>query len=242
MRRSTASVWAIPGHIENLARAVAELEPSALSARIAALESFVTEARLTRMRSVIDQRVGSVTVLLDSPHDPHNGAAIVRSSDAFGLARVHVIERRESFLTARTVARGSERWVDVSTHRNGADAAAELIGAGFELYSTHPEGELEPEALADLRTPFALVLGNERDGIAEDLRAHTRRTVKVPMRGYAESLNVSVTAAILLYSAMRGRPGDLTDRARDQLLLRGLIQTIPRAREVLDARNLPTSW
>jgi tRNA (guanosine-2'-O-)-methyltransferase len=93
-----------------------------------------------------------------------------------------------------------------------------------------------------LRSPFALVLGNERDGIAEDLRAHTRRSVKVPMRGYAESLNVSVTAAILLYAAMRGRPGDLPDRDRDCLLLRGLIQTIPRAREVLDARNLPTSW
>ncbi|MBL8740893.1 MAG: RNA methyltransferase [Myxococcales bacterium] len=242
MRRSTASVWAIPGHIESLARAVGELEPSEVAARIAVLEPFVTEARLGRMRGVIERRVGAVTVLLDSLHDPHNGAAIIRSSDAFGLARVHVIERRESFLTARTVARGSERWVDVSTHRTGSNAVAELAAAGFELFATHPEGELEPEALAELRTPFALVLGNERDGIADDLRAHTRRSVKVPMCGYAESLNVSVTAAILLYAATRGRPGDLPDRERDKLLLRGLIQTIPRAREVLDARRLPTTW
>lgn len=242
MRRTTANVWAIPRELESLAQAVAELSPEALRARIEVLEALVTDARRERIRTVIEQRVASITVLLDSLHDPHNGAAIIRSSDAFGLARVHVIERRESFLTARTVARGSERWVDVSTHRSGTEAASCLTNAGFELMTTHPEGDLEPEALADVRTPFALVLGNERDGIADDLKPHTSRSVKVPMRGYAESLNVSVTAAIMLYSAMRGRRGDLDDRDRNRLLLRGLIQTVPRAREVLDARNLPTSW
>lgn len=203
----------------------------------AALERFVTDERQARLRTVIGQRLASVTLLMDAPHDPHNGAAVVRSCDAFGLQHLHVVERREGFLSANSVSRGSERWVDVHAHPRADVAIAQLRDQGHELIATHPAGELGPEDLASIPR-LALVLGNERDGIAGELRAACTRAVRIPMRGFAESLNVSVTAAILLHHATTGRAGDLPQEERDRLYLRALFFTLPRAPELLDGQGL----
>ncbi len=202
-----------------------------------ALSQFVTDERRDRLRAVIGARLDAVTVVMDAPHDPHNGAAIVRSCDAFGIQRLHVVERREGFLSANSVSRGSERWVDVEAYEDPQEAIALLRERGYELVATHPEGELAPEDLATVPR-LALLFGNERDGIAGELRAACTRAVRIPMRGFAESLNVSVTAAILLQHATAGRPGDLAEEERDRLFLRALFFTLPRAPELLEGQGL----
>jgi tRNA (guanosine-2'-O-)-methyltransferase len=147
-----------------------------------------------------------------------------------------VVERVQTFLASREVARGSQRWVDVSTYPTIAPAIERLEGEGFALCATHPEGELLPEALADIPR-VAVVLGNERDGIAGEIAARCKLRVRVPMRGFAESLNVSVTAALVLRAATANRPGDLSEDEKARLYLRGLGLTLPRAPEILAARG-----
>ena len=197
----------------------------------------MTSERRERLRAVFAARLDALTVVMDAPHDPHNGAAVLRSCDAFGVQRLHVVERLETFLAARTVARGSERWVDVCTHRTAANAITALRASGHELVATHPAGELSPNDLASIPR-LALVLGNERDGIEAELTAACARTVRIPMRGFVESLNVSVTAAILLEHASAGREGDLAEEERDRLYARALVVTIPHAPEILAARGI----
>jgi len=199
---------------------------------ITALEPLVTEDRRARLQRVIADRLDSVTVLMDAPHDPHNGGAVVRSCDAFGVQRLHVVERYEPFLVATTVARGSEKWVDVLCHASAAAAADELRKRGHEFIATDPDGELWPDDLCRIARP-ALVIGNEREGIAQDLKALCARAVRVPMRGFTDSLNLSVCTAILLAAAIRGRPGDLPERERRRLYARALYLTNPRAADVL---------
>jgi tRNA (guanosine-2'-O-)-methyltransferase len=201
------------------------------------LEAFVRPERAARLRAVFAARLDAVTVLMDAPHDPHNGAAVLRSCDAFGLQRIHVLERIERFLAANTVARGSERWVDVRTYAAPEQAAAALQASGHELVATHPEGELLPPDLAAIPR-LALVLGNERHGIHAEVARSCARSVRVPMRGFAESLNVSVTAAILLEQATRGRPGDLPEGEQAFLYARALVLTVPHASEILAARGV----
>ena len=82
------------------------------------------------------------------------------------------------------------------------------------------------------------MLGNERTGIVEQLHAACRHSVRIPMRGFAESLNVSVTAAILLQQATANRPGDLAPRDRDLLFARALVLTVPHAPEILVAKGM----
>jgi tRNA (guanosine-2'-O-)-methyltransferase len=201
---------------------------------IQVLGPMVSERRKARLTEVFARRTGCVTVLLDAPHDPHNGAAVLRSCDAFGVQEVHVIPRSEKFLASNLVAKGAERWVDVVEHAAAATAAGLLTERGFELVATHPDGKLLPEDLVRFEK-VCLVLGNERDGISEELASMSRQSVRIPMVGFVESLNVSVSAAILLRAATHGRPGDLTGPTRERLLARGLYHSVPRASEILAA-------
>jgi tRNA (guanosine-2'-O-)-methyltransferase len=222
---------------ELLDPAIVRAETERAAEVVRALEPLVTERRRDRVLEVIGKRLASVAVLFDAPHDPHNGAAVIRSCEAFGVQSLHVVEREEKFLAAASVARSAEQWIDVVCHKTAESAALVVARAGLEMVAAHPAGELLPEDLASIPR-VAIVLGNERDGITEDLAARCARRVRVPMRGFVESLNVSVTAAILLASATRGRTGDLDDAARTRLYARGLFHSVPRAREVLVERGV----
>jgi tRNA (guanosine-2'-O-)-methyltransferase len=198
------------------------------------LEPMVLERRRERFLAVIGARVGSVTLLLDDLADPHNRAAIVRSCDAFGVQELHAVQSADEFLVHHLVAAGTERWVDVCRHLTPRAAAEHLLERGFELVETHPKGELVPEDLASVPR-LALILGNEHRGVDPSLSRAARRRVRIPMRGFVESLNVSVCAAVLLAAATRGRAGDLSPEARQHLYARSLFLSVPRAERVLDA-------
>jgi tRNA (guanosine-2'-O-)-methyltransferase len=234
VRRSTSNVSPIA---REQARLLAALEGLDARAVAIVLEEFVTDERRARLRAVFAARIDAVTVAFDAPHDPHNGAAVIRSCDAFGVRRLHVVERVEPFLASNTVARGSERWVEVVAHPTALSCVRALEQEGYELIATHPEGALVPGDLA-ARRRIALVLGNEREGIAEELRRACRTSVRVPMRGFAESLNVSVTAAILLEHATTGRAGDLPGADRELAYARALVLSVPHAPEILAERGL----
>jgi tRNA (guanosine-2'-O-)-methyltransferase len=204
---------------------------------IGVLEPLVSDARRLRLGEVFEQRLESVNLLLDAPHDPHNGAAVVRSCDAFGIQELHVLPRVEPFLVARRVARGTQGWVDVIEHLTVQSAVQHLTSRGFELVATHPRGQLEPPDLRELGR-VTLVLGNEHRGILPELVAACSRTVRVPMRGFVESLNLSACAAVLLAAATRGRAGDLPPARHRALYARGLFRTVPRAGIVLRAQKM----
>ena len=220
MRRRSEGVL-VGGEVETTA------PPHPAEDVIAALEPFVTEARVARIRGVLSRRLTSIALVVDALHDPHNGAALVRTCDAFGVQTIHAIERLEPLAIAGSVARGTQKWIDVVRHESGAACVAALRRSGHELIATHPEGALLPDDLATIPR-LALVLGNEREGIAPELRAACARAVRVPMVGFVESLNVSVTAAILLFAATRGRGGDLDEAALRARYARALWLSVPR--------------
>lgn len=208
--------------------------PFSVERVIEVLEPLVLEPRRARLLQVIGERLQSVTLVMDAPHDPHNGAAVLRSADAFGVQSVHIVPRSESFLVSANVAKGTERWVDVTTHPTAESAIGALRQQSYRLVATHPEGRLVPDDLATIPR-VALVMGNEHDGISEALARAADDSVRIPMRGFVESLNVSVSAAVLLAFATRGRSGDLGQTAQRLLYARGLYRTVKRAEEVLDA-------
>jgi tRNA (guanosine-2'-O-)-methyltransferase len=230
MRRTTPGVL---GALDLLDGRIARAEAHDPERVIRLLEPMVTEERRARLASVIGRRLGSVAVVLDRPYDPHNGAAVLRSCEAFGVQRLHVVERRGTpFAVARSVARGAEKWMDVTLHASPASVQRWAEASGTRLVGTHPEGTLVPDELATIPR-LALVLGNEREGIGPELSSACAEHVRVPMRGFVESLNVSVTAAILLSAATRERDGDLDARDRRRLYARGLYLSVPRAEEIV---------
>jgi tRNA (guanosine-2'-O-)-methyltransferase len=230
MRRTTPGIL---GAHELVDRRIARAEAHDPELLVRTLEPMVTESRRARLQEVIGRRLSSVTVVFDRPYDPHNGAAVVRSCEAFGVQQLHVIEREGTpFAVARSVARGAEKWIDVRCHAAPASVVAWARATDTPLVATHPDGELAPDELA--RMPrVGVVLGNEREGIHDDLALACSARVRVPMRGFVESLNVSVTAAILLAAATANRPGDLDTGSRRRLYARGLYFSVPHAEDVL---------
>jgi len=204
---------------------------------IETLEPLAVDERRQRLWSVIRSRIGSVTVLMDAPHDPHNAAAVLRSCDGLGIPRVHLVPREEDFAVGRTVSKGAERWIEVIRHRSPQAALEALHLQGFTTVATHPEGNLEPHDLANL-PKVAIILGNEHDGLRDALHEGAKNSVRIPMRGFVESFNVSVAGAILLYAATRGRSGDLSESEQARLYARALVRSVPRALEVLSAAQL----
>lgn len=203
---------------------------------IEALEPFVLPERCARIRAGLAMRLSDVTVVMDRPHDPHNGAAVLRSCDAFGVQSVHVVSEHQPFLVSRVVTRRSERWLDIHEYKTPHEAIGPLLGQGYELVTTHPEGELLPHQLRDI-PKLALVLGNEHWGIDERFVRAAGRSVRIPMRGFVESLNLSVSAAILLHAATSNRPGSLHPDDQRRLFARGLYQSVKRAELVLASQT-----
>lgn len=199
---------------------------------IRTLEPLVSDERRERLRHVVEARIGSVTLLLDAPRDPHNAAAVLRTCDALGVQQLHVIPSADGFVAASNITTGAERWVDTIRHETPGDAVRHLTSGGYALLATHPMGELVPDDLAGY-SRLALVMGNEHEGIRAELAEAADARVRVPMSGFVESLNLSVCAAILLKAATRGRQGDLADRERQRLYARWLVRSVSRAGEVL---------
>ncbi|HEX8796012.1 MAG TPA: RNA methyltransferase [Polyangiaceae bacterium] len=232
MRRNTPGVLRAE---ETIDVRVARAEGHDPDRVIRLLEPLVTEGRRARLVEVIGRRLGSVAAVFDGPYDPHNGAAVVRTCEAFGVQRLHVIERPGTpFAMAHSVARGAEKWIDLVRHAGPATVIAWAQGASMPLIGADATGDLTPDDLRAMPR-FALVLGNEREGVREEVARACAGRVRVPMRGFVESLNVSVTAAILLQAATHGRPGDLDEGERRRLYARGLYLSVPHAEDVLGA-------
>lgn len=203
---------------------------------ISVLAALVVPERRATIRTRLAERLATVTVVMDQPHDPHNGAAVLRSCDAFGVQEVHVVAPARPFLVSKVVSRRTERWLDIHEHQSYDDVLPALERGGMELVTTHPQGELQPEELASIPR-LALVLGNEHWGVHPSLVRAAGRSVRIPMRGFVESLNVSVSAAILLQHAVKGRQGSLPAADQERLYARGLYYSVKRADLVLSAHT-----
>lgn len=167
----------------------------------------ITDRRLARMVGVLARRQPDLAVALENVHDPHNVSAVIRSCDATGVASAHLVypEEVERPRLSKGVAASAHRWLDIEYHSTIDDCYAALRTAGLTIYATYL-GECTFELHeVDLTQPSAFVFGNESLGISEEARVQADATLKIPMVGMVDSLNISVAAAVILYEAMRQR-------------------------------------
>jgi tRNA (guanosine-2'-O-)-methyltransferase len=202
---------------------------------VGALAPLVTDARRARMESVIARRTRSLIPVLEDLADPHNGAAVLRSADAFGCHEVHVIEGARKFAISHRVSRGAHRWLELVHHASTEACLEALASRGYAVYVAAMDGTIGPEEIAAIPRA-AIVFGNEHRGVSQRVRDAAAGTYTIPMVGFVESLNVSVASAITLYVASRGRHGDLDDPARTEILARYLWASVRDADQIVRER------
>ncbi|MBS9463857.1 RNA methyltransferase [Flagellimonas sp. 389] len=169
---------------------------------LAYLEGFLTEGRKQRFLEVLQQRTRYVTVAIEDVYQLHNTSAVIRSCDAFGIQDVHIVEDRFGKRLDKNIAMGAEQWVDVSRYSTTSECITTLKDKGYEIIATTPHHDSIPLSDFTLNTKTALFFGTEKEGLSEEVIQKADRFLKIPMVGFSESLNVSVSAAIIIREVM----------------------------------------
>jgi tRNA (guanosine-2'-O-)-methyltransferase len=172
------------------------------AARIAFLEQHISAHRLAKVRQVLAQRTRHLTVVLENLYHPENGNAVMRSVECFGLQEMQVIQEKYDWKYSLKIARGAAKWAELNAYdaQNGGAAAcyAHLRSRGYQLVATDPQpGSCTAQNL-DLSKPVALIFGTESTGVDPQTLAMADARIHIPMVGFTESFNISVSAGILL--------------------------------------------
>jgi tRNA (guanosine-2'-O-)-methyltransferase len=208
-------------------------EPSGEAWRL--LAPCLSEERLERLREVLAARVGGIHLVLDDLYDPHNLSAILRTAEAFGLQYVTLTGAVPEGLNPR-VSLGAHRWLTIRRERDRIACLREFKERGFAVaVAVLEEGAIDPREYSPAG-PVALVLGNERLGLGREWIEGADVRLKIPLAGFARSLNVSVAAGILIAEllgkstlAARGLPTEELERLAD-LWIR---KSVPHAAKIL---------
>lgn len=156
---------------------------------------------------VAANRTRYLTVLLEEIYQEHNASAVLRSCDCFGIQELHVVESKNQYKVQRDIARGAGRWVDLYNYNEGLtpllDAVSKLKSKGYKIAALTPDADLSIFDVP-LDQPLALSFGTEWEGISDEIREIADYKVSIPMVGFTESFNVSVSVALTL-QALRQR-------------------------------------
>jgi tRNA (guanosine-2'-O-)-methyltransferase len=202
------------------------------------LSEFVTQHKLDLFEKVLRFRTRHITVILEDLYQPHNASAVLRTCDCFGIQDVHIIENQNSYEVNPDVALGSSKWLNLLRYNrleyNTPEAFGYLRKKGYTIIATSPhKNDVFLEELP-VEPKTALVFGSELRGIANETISHADGWVKVPMVGFTESLNVSVSAAIILhYLTGKLRKSDIqwtmTEEEKLDLKLKWIKNVVKRA-------------
>ncbi len=183
---------------------VTEEQQSRLTQHLAA---YISEQRKAHIEQVLSCRTRKVTVALEDIYQPQNASAVVRTCECLGVQDIHIIENTTPYQLNKKVLKGSYKWINLIRYRiknanNTLRCMQELRSQGYRIIATDPSGTIGIEELEVGPEKLALVFGNEDRGVSGTVRQHCDATVRIPMTGFTESLNLSVSVAICLFQVM----------------------------------------
>lgn len=206
-------------------------------------DTLVLDVRRERLDQVIALRTRTLTVVLDRLEDSFNMAAVLRTCEGMGLQEVHVIENPDApFVPHTKVTQGCDKWLDVHLHQDFAACRAHLKERGFTLHaSAVAEGARSLYAMR-FDAKLALVFGNERYGVSEEVLAGVDGVFWIPMRGFTRSFNISAAVAVCISHAVHwreehlGPAGDLTEQETASLKERFRVLSVKQRKRIYKGR------
>lgn len=170
------------------------------------LQKFLKPQRIERFEEVLANRTKHFTVAVENIFQSHNASAVMRSCDCFGVQDLHVIANHNEYELSKDVAMGAEKWVDMHSYskkeNNTQDCIDELKSQGFQIVATtpHTDDVLLPDF--DVTKKSAFFFGTEISGLSDIVLDQADAFVRIPMYGFTESYNISVSAALVLHDVV----------------------------------------
>ena len=201
------------------------------------LSEFVSENRRKKFDEVIRWRTRHITIALEDIYQPHNASAVLRSCDCFGIQDVHIIENKNAYSVNPDVALGSSKWLDLIKYNKEEENTLTCIKAlkekGYRVVATTPHEKDCTIGELDINSKLCLFFGTELKGISPIVREHADEFVKIPMFGFTESFNISVSAALCLHTLVTklhasDAKWELSEEEKEIIMLQWLRNTITK--------------
>ena len=199
----------------------------------------ITDERKALFKELIQKRTKYLTVVLENIYQPLNASAVLRSCDCFGIQDVHVIENYNEFKADREVAMGASNWLSVNRYdkneNNTLDCIQSLKNKGYRIVATSPHNSQTDLINFDLsKGKTALFFGTEVEGLSDVVLENADEHLHIPMYGFTESFNLSVSAAICLYEMRMKMEKEnikwhMIEDEKNQVLLNWLRYSIDRS-------------
>lgn len=169
---------------------------------LASFYDIISESKQEMYDRIAANRTKHLTVVLENIRKEHNASAVLRTCDCFGIQELHAIEKEHKYEIQRDIALGAGKWVDLYSYSEGAnptlDCLKKLKTKGYTLVATSPHTSNSINDL-DVTQPIALIFGTEKHGVSTQVSEVADEFVRIPMYGFTESFNISVSAAIALH-------------------------------------------
>lgn len=159
---------------------------------------------MEKFDQALSKRTRSLTIVLEDIFKPHNASAVMRTAECMGLQDVHVVEQDNAFNLNPYVLRGSGKWLTIHQHRkkdgtrNIGTCINGLKSSGYRILATTPHGNSKNYSDIEIDSKTAVIFGAEENGISDYVLNNADELIKIPMLGFTESFNISVSAAIVL--------------------------------------------
>ncbi len=206
------------------------------------LSEYITGKRLALFRQVLEERTRYITVLLEDIYQSQNASAVLRTCDCTGVQDVHIVEQDNEYEINRDVALGSNQWLSLHYYHNGDDnislAVEALKSNGYRIVATSPHREGQsPESIDLGKGKVALLFGTELNGLSDRALDLADEYLQIPMVGFTESYNISVSAALVLYALRKRLEGSalnwkITREEKNILLLDWLRHSIKMSAQI----------
>ena len=169
------------------------------------MEYLITEDRLKKMKKILSKRQKDLQVFVENIKNQHNFSAIVRTCDAVGVLNLYYTYEGKGNLINESITMGSHKWVFLEKVSNIGEFFQKKKKEGFQILATHLSEKSVNFREIDYTKPTLIVMGNELKGVSDEILKFADENIIIPMYGMAQSLNVSVATAVILYEAQRQR-------------------------------------
>mgnify|MGYP000995226157 CR=1 FL=1 len=171
------------------------------------LEEFVSENKQNLIEKVLSERTKHFTVVLEDLFDPHNVSAVIRTCDCFGIQDLYITQRLHEYNVNPKIVRGASKWVTLHKFEEKANSTkecfAQLRKEGYRIVGTTPDANNASIEEMDIDDKTAMVFGTELNGLSEFAKEEVDELVHIPMYGFTESFNISVSAALIIQTLVR---------------------------------------
>lgn len=193
------------------------------------LEGFLTDSRKEKFLKILENRTNHFTIAMEDVYQLHNTSAVMRSCEVFGIQELNVVEQKFGKRIDTEIAMGAQKWVDINRFNTMQNCIDSVKEKGYQIIATTPHNDSCLLHEFDITKRSAIFFGTEKQGLSQEVIDQADGFLKIPMVGFTESLNISVSAAIIIQ--------DITSRLRQSTIDWKLNDVEILAKRLLWAKN-----